>query len=194
MVQPTDERMRRNTSDRLNRTRYRGILVQGTMGPRLIVITCVGVQDAAQALLAQRHHVVFCVSVSRSCINRIARVEGHAGLVAAAREAGPFLLLLQTVVARLAQALKRAKPELIHVTMMRRDMIANRCGRRSALLCAEPAKWLGEELKPAHPSPSSVIVEMVEVAGHVAHHCSGPNGELRPYRASFHNQSPTLME
>ena len=58
MVQPADERMRRNTSDPLNRTRYRGILVQGTMGPRLIVITCVGAQDAAQVLLAQCYHMV----------------------------------------------------------------------------------------------------------------------------------------
>jgi hypothetical protein len=39
VVQPTDERMRRNASDPQNRTRYGGILVQGTMCPRLIVIT-----------------------------------------------------------------------------------------------------------------------------------------------------------
>ena len=58
VVQSADERMRRNTSDPLNRTRYRGILVQGTMGSRLIVIACVRAQDAAQVLLAQRHHVV----------------------------------------------------------------------------------------------------------------------------------------
>lgn len=58
VVQPADERMRRNTSDPLNRTRYRGILVQGTMGSRLIVIACVRAQDAAQVLLAQCHHVV----------------------------------------------------------------------------------------------------------------------------------------
>jgi hypothetical protein len=37
VVQPTDERMGRNASDPLNRTRYRGILVQGTMCPRPII-------------------------------------------------------------------------------------------------------------------------------------------------------------
>ena len=36
---PPTRRMRRNASDPQNRTRYGGILVQGTMCPRLIVIT-----------------------------------------------------------------------------------------------------------------------------------------------------------
>jgi hypothetical protein len=84
VVKPTDECMRRNTSDPLNRTRYRGILVQGTMRPRLIVITCVGVQASAQVLLPQRHHVVSAFAADganqsfgktilprRSCRNRL---------------------------------------------------------------------------------------------------------------------------
>jgi len=37
VVQSTDERMRGNTSDPLNRSGYRGILVQGTMCARLVV-------------------------------------------------------------------------------------------------------------------------------------------------------------
>ena len=41
VVQPTDKRMRRNVSGALNRSGYRGIFVQGTMGPRLIVIASV---------------------------------------------------------------------------------------------------------------------------------------------------------
>jgi hypothetical protein len=41
VVQPTDKRMRRNASGPLNRSGYRGIFVQGTMGPRLIVIASV---------------------------------------------------------------------------------------------------------------------------------------------------------
>ena len=84
VVQPADERMRGNTSDPLNRTRYRGILVQGTMSPRLIVITCVRAQDATQVLLAQCHHVVNAFAADganqsfgktilprRSCRNRL---------------------------------------------------------------------------------------------------------------------------
>ena len=41
VVQPTEERTRRNASGPLNRSGYRRILVQGTMCPRLIVELCV---------------------------------------------------------------------------------------------------------------------------------------------------------
>ena len=41
VVQPTDERMRRNASGPLNGSGSRCILVQGTMCPRLIVVACV---------------------------------------------------------------------------------------------------------------------------------------------------------
>jgi hypothetical protein len=37
VVQPTDKRMRRNAADPLNRTRYRGILGQGTMASRDLI-------------------------------------------------------------------------------------------------------------------------------------------------------------
>jgi hypothetical protein len=50
--------MRRNAPKPLSRARYRGILVQGTMCPRFIVVACVRAQDAAQVLLAQRHYVI----------------------------------------------------------------------------------------------------------------------------------------
>ena len=52
VVHSPDERTRRNAAAPLDRTRYRCILVQGTMRSETVVIVSVGCQDPAQMPLA----------------------------------------------------------------------------------------------------------------------------------------------
>jgi hypothetical protein len=66
VVQSPDERTRRNAAAPLDRTRYRCILVQGTMCPRFIVIQCIGAQDTAQVLLTEHHEVVNTLAADRA--------------------------------------------------------------------------------------------------------------------------------
>ena len=69
VVQPTDKRMRRNVSGALNRSGYRGIFVQGTMGPRLIVqldnITPTGPRNGKFFILGIRGLAGWCSFMKR---------------------------------------------------------------------------------------------------------------------------------
>ena len=58
VVQPADERVRYDVPDRLNRTRQRCILVQGTMCSRFIIIPSIGAQDPAQVLFTEYYDVI----------------------------------------------------------------------------------------------------------------------------------------
>ena len=65
VVQPTNERMRYDTPNPLNRARHGRILVQGTMCPGFVIIKCIRAQDAAQVLLAEHHEVVNALAAER---------------------------------------------------------------------------------------------------------------------------------
>jgi hypothetical protein len=58
MVQAADKRMRDDAPDRLNRPQHRRVLVQRTMCPGFVIITCIRAQDTAQMLIAQYHEMV----------------------------------------------------------------------------------------------------------------------------------------
>jgi hypothetical protein len=61
-------------------------------------------------------------------------------------ETAPLDEPLRTIVAVLAQALKRAKPKLVNVAMVRFDMIADYCGRDDGALQAILTKRVFEQL------------------------------------------------
>ena len=94
-------------------------------------------------------HPVPCPARLAALMRGMVRVQGHAVETAAGHEATVFLVLFETVVTRLAQALQRTEREGVNIAMMRDDVIDHRRGFDLPLLLTEPAERLERELIPA---------------------------------------------
>jgi hypothetical protein len=70
--------------------------------------------------------------------------------------------------ARLAQALQFPKKKLVHLAMMRLDMIRDRRWHHLAAAKAEPAKGMATQLMLAQPLPVRRTVQMLPSDGHHA--------------------------
>ena len=68
---------------------------------------------------------------------------------------------LRTIVAVLAQALKRTKPKFVNVAMVWFDVIADRRWRDDGALQAIFAKWMLEQLVLPNPGPASRGVPLI---------------------------------
>jgi hypothetical protein len=66
MVKAAEDRLRCDGAATLNRAMERGMLVQGSMGPRLIVITGVSANDPPQVRLAQDDNMIQALTPDRS--------------------------------------------------------------------------------------------------------------------------------
>src|SRR5262249_36903856 len=87
-------------------------------------------------------------------VDRMARVERQSVKANIRTIATRLDEALRAVMTLLAQALKRAKPELVDVAVMRLDVIADFCRRDDAALETERAQRVFEELVPADPRPA----------------------------------------
>jgi hypothetical protein len=79
-----------------------------------------------------------------------------------------FQKAFAAIVAKLAQALQLLEEELVHVAMMRLDVIRNRRRRDLAAAEAEPAKGMVTQLMLAQALPVRRAVQMLPSDGHHA--------------------------
>jgi hypothetical protein len=84
------------------------------------------------------------------------------------RVAVDFQEAFAAIVARLAQALRLPKEKLVHVAMMRRDMIRDRRRPHLAAAEAELAKGMLPQLMLAQALPLRRTVQMLPSDGHHA--------------------------
>ena len=100
-------------------------------------------------------------SSSSHPIHRMARVQRPPIEANIGAETTCLDVPLRTIVAVLAQALKRAKPKLVNVAAMWFDMIADCCRHDDAAFQAILAKRMHEQLVPPDPRPASGTVPRV---------------------------------
>ena len=98
---------------------------------------------------------------------------------------------LRTIVAVLAQALKRAKPKLVNVAAMWFDMIADCCGRGRWRAPRIFAKWMLEQLvlpDPATNKPWSYTTYPTSSVGHEAPIVSQPLIQCLAWEPTSHSR------
>jgi hypothetical protein len=66
VVKAAEDRLRCDGADALNRAMKRGVLVQGTMSPQLIIIGGVCAEDSAQVSFTEHDHVVQALPADRA--------------------------------------------------------------------------------------------------------------------------------
>ena len=94
-------------------------------------------------------------------VDRVARVQRPAIETNIGAETARLDEPLSTVVAALAQALERTKPEFVDVAVMGLDVIADFCRRHDAALRAILAQRMLEQLVPPGSRPASRGVPLV---------------------------------
>jgi hypothetical protein len=94
-------------------------------------------------------------------IDRMARVQRPPIEANIGAETAPLDEPLRTIVAALAQALKRAKPKLVNVAAMWLDMIADRRRLDGAALRAILTQRMLEQLVPPDPGPTSRGIPLI---------------------------------
>ena len=66
VVKAAEDRLRRDGADVLNRAMKRGVLVQRSMGPRLIIVRSIRAYDSAQVRFTEHDHVVQAFPTDRT--------------------------------------------------------------------------------------------------------------------------------
>ena len=66
VVKAAEDRLRRDGADALNRAMKRGVLVQRSMSPQLIIIGGICAEDSAQMRFTEHDHVVQALPADRA--------------------------------------------------------------------------------------------------------------------------------
>jgi hypothetical protein len=116
-------------------------------------------------------------SLSPACVDRMARIKWPAIKSDIGTIAVQLDVALGAVMTTLAQALKWPAPELVAITMVRLDMIANRCRLDDTRLGAVLTERVFAQLMPTNPLPTSRRVQLSP--GHwLATHAHGSASHL----------------